>query len=307
MYVIAIAFPLIVVIIAVTTFSLIFVVSTMASLTVGSMVSLTLSVCVLGGAGLKVSVYSPVLFFSTAMLTGGWGALVVTHNFERFLTRGLDNTRAALQAASTSAFSLALWWVCYFCWTLGVVVFGKSTGLTNALGLAITVTVSTLVSLTFLPALFGSLGSFFTISGIVPCVESCRTRKLVEDCEEVNKIRNSFLAYFYIRLYQRSWTCGITVLLCLVVLYAFTGATVRLEVTPDEARLFPTNTESYRGYREITAKFPASVITPFFAMFSASEAPTNTSVFAEENFVPNFELTQKLLTRYKSLASVTQR
>lgn len=307
MYVIAISFPLIVVIVALATSSTVFAVSTMGSLAIGSMVSVVLSVCILGGTGFEVSVYSPALFLATSMLTGGWCALIVTNNFGRYLTRGLDNTRAALQAMSTSVFPLALWWVCYFCWALGVFIFSEDTTCTNAVGLAITVTVSTVVPLTFLPALFGSLGSFFTISGIVPCVGSCRTRKLVEDCEEVNKIRNSFLAYFYIRLYQRPRVCAGTILLCLLVLYAFTGATVKFSVTPDEKSLFPTGTESFRGYQEIAAKFPASIITPFYVMFSAAGPDGNRSVFSEDNFIYNFEYSQKFMTRYKSLSSVTQR
>ena len=303
MYVIAISFPFIVVIVALATSSTVFALSTMASLAIGGMVSVVLSVCVLGGIGLEVSVYSPALFLAASMLTGGWCALIVTNNFGRCLTRGLDNTRAALQATSASAFPLALWWVCHFCWALGAVIFSEDTARTNAAGLALTVTVSVVVPLTLLPALFGSLGSFFTLSGVVPCAGPWRTRKLVEDCEEVNKIRNSFLAYLYIRLYQRPRACAGAVILCLVVFYAFTGATVKFSVVPDEKSLFPTGTESFKGYQEIAAKFPASVITPYFVMFSAEqEVGRNRSVFSEENFVHNFEYSQKFLTRYKALS-----
>lgn len=307
MYVLAISFPLITVIVALATSSTIFVVSTMVSLVIGGVISIVVSVCALGGTGFSVSVYSPALFLATSMLTGGWCALVVTNNFGRYLTRGFDNTRAALLATSSSLNPLGLWWVCHFCWTLGMAIFCEKAVFSNALGLAITVTISTVVPLTFLPSLFGSLGSFFTISGIVPCIESCRARRLVDDCEEVNKIRNSFLAYFYIRLYQRPVTCGCTVLLCLAVLYAFTGATVKFSITPSESRLFPTGTESFKGYQEIASKFPASIITPVFAMFSANGAQGDTNIFNESNFVYNYEYTQKFMTRYKSLTSVTQR
>ena len=68
---------------------------------------------------------------------------------------------------------------------------------------------------------------------------------------------------------------------------------------------FPKDSESYKAYDQISDKFPASIIAPYYMLFRVPIDDLNTTLYDKENFVYNLEYAQKVLSRYKTITSLT--
>lgn len=143
--------------------------------------------------GIEVSSYTPPIVLALTIFTTTWNTTIVVCNFIQYLSRGFDNAKAALNSMALSVQAIIFMWWCFVSPSVAMIILMSGVMRSNALFCLIAATVSAAVPLTFVPALLGSAGSFFTISGVIPCLEVCRTRHILEEYEEVNKIRNSFL------------------------------------------------------------------------------------------------------------------
>lgn len=68
---------------------------------------------------------------------------------------------------------------------------------------------------------------------------------------------------------------------------------------------FSENSESYQAYDKISDKFPTSVISPYYMLFNVPSGELNATLYDEKYFIYNLEYSQKILSRYKTITSLT--
>ena len=189
---IAISAPIVVVLIALASNSIAFVPVVVFCLLIS--VSTTMGFVRFISLSMSVSTITVPLTMAVAFLATSWMALTVVLYYNHYLARGLTTKKATINTIKSSLPPCVLWWISFMAPCIGIFVFSANKlSVANALCVAVAFTVAFLVTMTVIPAMTGLFKTFFSVSGILPCFGFCRSRHVMGEYEEVNKIRSSFL------------------------------------------------------------------------------------------------------------------